>query len=85
MPRLGPDFEITAFTTLFQGIGYLFAIGLANLAYCAGPVLETIIPAERIAIYRRISFWLGFWFSVALPFCVPLLLGVVCALGNRGG
>ncbi len=85
MPRLGPEFEITAFTTFLQGIGYLIAIVLANVAYCAGPIFETIIPAERISIYRKTSFWLGLWFSVGLPFCIPLLLGIMCGFAGHGG
>lgn len=76
--RRDPQFEITAFTILFQSIGYLFAIGLANIAYCAGPIMEKIVRDEWLGTYRRVSFWLGFWFSVALPFSVPLLHGYLC-------
>lgn len=36
--RFGPDTEITIFTTIFQGIGYLLMIGIANLFYHLGPV-----------------------------------------------
>lgn len=73
---LPPDaeFEITVFTTLFQGIGYLFMIGVANLCYSLGPWSEQIVEPQDPERYRRICFALGFWFSVLLPFSIPVLL-----------
>ena len=32
------DVDITLFTTLFQGVGYLFMIGVANVCYFIGPL-----------------------------------------------
>lgn len=49
LPRVVPavDIEITLFTTLFQGIGYLIAMGIANLCYLLGPLVETIVNPHR--------------------------------------
>ena len=71
------DFEITIFTTLFQGIGYLFMIGLANVFYFLGPLSERVVRPRDPDRYRRICFRLGFWFSVLLPFSVPALLAAL--------
>lgn len=70
----GTDVEITALTTIVQGIGYLFMMGVANLFYYLGPISERIVRPRHTSRYRRITFRLGFWFSVALPFSIPLLL-----------
>lgn len=71
------NFEITVFTTLFQGIGYLVMIGIANVFYFLGPVSERIISPRDPDRYRRICFGLGFWFSVLLPLCIPALLATL--------
>jgi hypothetical protein len=68
------DFEVTLFTTLFQGIGYLFMIGVANVFYFLGPLSERMVRPLDPERYRRICFRLGFWFSVLLPFSIPTLL-----------
>jgi hypothetical protein len=72
------DFEITIFTTLFQTVGYLFMMGIANLFYYLGPLSERAVKPRRIAWFRKIMFALGFWFSVLLPFVVPVLLFLHC-------
>jgi hypothetical protein len=73
------ELEITAFTILVQGIGYLFAMAVANVAYCLGPLSELLLRPNPIDVYRRGMFWLGFGFSVVLPFLYPLLVGLACA------
>jgi hypothetical protein len=78
LPR-DAEFEVTIFTTLFQGIGYLFMIGVANVFYFLGPFSERIVRLHDPERYRRVCFRLGFWFSVLLPFSIPALL-VVLAL-----
>jgi hypothetical protein len=66
--------DVTIFTTIFQGFGYLLAMGLANLFYYLGPGMERfVVPAFR-ATYRRWVFRAGLFFSVALPFMVPLVV-----------
>ena len=72
--RIDPGVEVTVFTTLFQGMGYLFAIGIANVCYYLGPVSERVIRPRDPARFRRIAYGLGFWFSVLLPFAIPALL-----------
>lgn len=76
LPR-DAEFEVTIFTTLFQGIGYLFMIGVANVFYFLGPVSERVVRPRDPERYRRICFRLGFWFSVLLPFSIPALLAVL--------
>ncbi len=71
------DFEVTIFNALVQGIGYLFMIGLANVFYFLGPLSERMVRPSDLERYRRICFRLGFWFSVLLPFSIPVLLAVV--------
>jgi hypothetical protein len=65
------EFEITIFTTAFQGVGYLFMMALANVCYFLGPLSERIVRPTNTATYRKTAFRLGFWFSVLLPFMAP--------------
>jgi hypothetical protein len=69
-----PGAEITHFTRLFQGIGYLFMMGVANLCYFAGHLSEGIVMPSNINRYRRVMFALGLWFSVLLPFSISGLV-----------
>lgn len=69
-----PEAEITAFTTFFQGVGYLFMIAVANLCYFLGPLSEGVLHPANPHRYRRILYSLGLVFSVALPFGIPLWL-----------
>ena len=73
---LPPDaeFEVTVFTILVQGIGYLFMIGIANVCYFLGPLSERLVRPHNPERYRHVCFRLGFWFSVLLPFSIPSLL-----------
>ena len=68
------EFEATIFTTLLQGVGYLFMIGVANIFYLLGPLSERVMRPQDPGRYRRICFCLGLWFSVLLPFSIPALL-----------
>ena len=63
--------EITVFTISLQGIGYLCCMGLANTFYCLGPISERWLQQKDPETYRRTTFALGFWFSIALPFSIP--------------
>ena len=70
-----PEAEITLFTTAFQAIGYLFMMGVANGCYFAGAFVENhFVRQANVSRYRRIAFPLGFWFSVLLPFTIPVLV-----------
>jgi hypothetical protein len=77
--RAPGDWEITILTTLFQGFAYLVMIGVANLCYYLGPWSERLVRPANVAGYREIVFWLGFSFSILLPFAPSALLFVTCA------
>src|SRR5579864_2739395 len=66
--------EITLFTTAFQAFGYLVMMVVANVCYNLGPCSESVIKPKNLENYRRVTYWLGFWFSVLLPFAIPLLV-----------
>ena len=68
------DGEITIFNILFQAFGYLIMIGIANILYYLGPIIEKLINPFDKNKYRKITFNLGFWLSCFLPFLVPLIL-----------
>ena len=63
--------EITVFTAVAQGIGYLFAMALANVCYFLGPVSEKLLRPTNLERYRLVTFSFGVAFSIALPFLVP--------------
>jgi len=67
--------EITLFTMAFQAVGYLVAMGIANILYGLGQLSERLIAPEDPAAFRERTFKMGLWFSVSLPFLVPLLVG----------
>jgi len=81
--RTPGDWEITVFTTLFQGFAYLIMIGVANICYFLGPWSERILQPRDVAKYRTTVFRLGFWFSVLLPFTPSVVLFISCSL-HRG-
>lgn len=68
------EFEITLFTIVFQGIGYLIMIVFANLFYSLGVTQDLNHNKENTDDFRKNLFNLGFWFSVSLPFLAPLWL-----------
>src|SRR5215813_10108291 len=47
------EVEITAFTILIQGVVYLGAMAVANLAYCLGPISELVLRPSPVDLYRR--------------------------------
>jgi hypothetical protein len=69
-----PGAEITLFATAFQAVGYLFMIGVANVCYTAGAFVELhYVEQPNVERYRHLAFRCGFWFSVLLPFTIPVL------------
>ena len=66
--------ELTIFTIIFQAIGYLIMMGIANLFYYLGPISELLIKPENAKNYRILTYRIGYWFSCGIPFLVPLLL-----------
>ena len=73
----GPDPEAT-FKFVLDGVAYLFMMGIANVCYCLGPLSEEIIQPSNCNTHRRVTFLLGFWFSVLLPFSIPAQLAYFC-------
>jgi len=71
------EFEITSFTIFFQGIGYLFMMGVANLFYGLGAYVDRHYNRTNDERFRQRLFNLGYWFSFALPFLIPLLIVIV--------
>jgi len=68
------DFEITLFTTAFQGFGYLIMIGIANLFYFLGPFIDKQFNKEGNELFRSRLYNLGYCFSVSLPFLIPVII-----------
>jgi hypothetical protein len=73
-PRV--EFEVTLFTTLFQGIAYLMAMALANVFYTLGSVTDLLLNKANSNTFRETLFSLGYWLSVSLPpfFIVSIML-----------
>jgi hypothetical protein len=68
------EFEVTVFTTAFQGVGYLIMMGIANVFYTLGFLFDHSFNKRNDEYFRERLFWFGYWLSVALPFSIPLLV-----------
>jgi hypothetical protein len=73
-PERLPEAEITLFTIIIQGIGFLCAVLIANVCYLLGPLAELAVAPREVERFRMTTYRLGFWFSVALPFVIPALV-----------
>jgi len=80
-PQRLPCAEITAFTIAFQALGYLIAMCVANVLYFSGVIAERLFRPRDLIAFRERTFRTGLWFSVALPFLVPLALVVSVMFG----
>lgn len=78
-----PDYEISLFTILFQGIGYLFMMGVANIFYNLGYYIDRKYNKNDVGKFRLNLFRLGFWFSISLPFLIPLITIIQYFVLNR--
>jgi hypothetical protein len=76
-------YSISVSVTLAQGLAWLVAMGVANLAYFLGPVSERIFKPDDPDAYRRRIYGLGFWFSIAVPFLFPAVT-LIAILGTLG-
>ena len=74
----GPELEIAPLTLVYQALGYMAAMALANLLYSLGPVAESWLKPARVDTFRRWVFGSGFATSCALPLVAPLLYLVRC-------
>ncbi len=68
------DFEINGLITFLQGIAYLIMMGVANVFYTLGYLLDQLLNKDNHQQFRVDLFNVGFWFSCALPFLIPLLV-----------
>jgi|SRR5580692_9704925 hypothetical protein len=68
------DFEITLFTIFFQGVGYLVMMGIANIFYGLGSIVDRYYNKSNDEKFRQKLFNLGYWGSFSLPFLIPLLV-----------
>jgi hypothetical protein len=68
------DFEITLFTTAFQGIGYLIMMIIANVFYNLGSFLDRLLNKNNSEKFRTTLYNTGYWFSFGLPFLIPILI-----------
>lgn len=68
------EFEITLFTTFFQGIGYLIMMGIANQFYNLGYWADATFNKKNTLKFRTRLFNTGYWFSFCFPFLIPILL-----------
>ena len=78
------EVEVTVFTLAFQAVGYLSAIGLANICYSLGAILEIFVPRRHGETYRRRAYALGFWFSLGGGRREPLKVLLACFLDGLG-
>ena len=78
-----PDFEISGIATFMQGIGYLIMIGVANVFYYLGYFIDRLFNTGNHLQFRVTLFNLGFWFSCALPFLIPMLVFATYLINYR--
>ena len=68
------EFEITIFNFVFQGFLFMIVILIANLFYNLGAFTDKHFNKRNEEKFRQRIYNLGFWFSVALPFLIPILI-----------
>jgi len=73
----GADIEISIFAILFQGLGFMIILGIANLLYNLGAFSEKILNPVDVESYRNLTFRIGYYFSIILPIIVPPLVFVI--------
>jgi len=72
------EMDLTPLTLVYRALGYLGAMGLANLCYSLAPALETRLQPVHPARFRSWTFGLGLGISCGLPFVAPLLFVARC-------
>lgn len=68
------EFEITLFTIVFQGFGYLLLMLIANLFYFLGNITDRELNKNNDENFRKNLFKAGLIFSVSLPFLIPIMI-----------
>ena len=56
------------FSFLFIVVSYLIYMGVANLFYNLGPIIEMALKPKDLMLFRNRFFNIGYWVSVLLPF-----------------
>ena len=69
------EFEETIFEMAFQGTAYAIAIGIANMFYTLGWIIDISFNKSNSQRFRERLFALGYWFSFSLP--ILLILSVM--------
>jgi predicted histidine transporter YuiF (NhaC family) len=69
------EFEETIFEMAFQGFAYLIMMGIANIFYTLGWMIDSSYNTSNSQLFRKRLFWLGYWFSFALP--ILLILSIM--------
>lgn len=70
-----PYFEVTIFTTLFQGFLYLIMMGLANIGYTILMYLDQLInKSDPNTLSHKIIYYGYFTISFLLPFSISIIL-----------
>ena len=69
------EFEETIFEMAFQGVAYLIMMGIANLIYSLGWLIDVSFNKNDNQLFRVRLFALGYWFSMVLP--ILLILSVM--------
>jgi hypothetical protein len=67
--------------TLFLGVGFLILMGAANVCFVLGPIMESLVKPGDPDRFRRTTYAMGLWGSVALPFAFPLI-GLATLIGQ---
>jgi hypothetical protein len=62
------EFEETIFEMASQGFGYLLMMGIANLFYTPGWIIDISINTSNNQLFRERLFALGYWFPFHYPF-----------------
>jgi hypothetical protein len=69
------EFEETIFEMAFQGTAYLMMMGIANIIYTSGWLIDISFNKNNSNLFRERLFALGYWFSFSLP--ILLILSVM--------
>lgn len=64
------DFEMLSI--IGGPIAFAVGVGLANVCYSVGPLVELLLRPRNANAFRQRAFTIGRAFSVALPWIVPL-------------
>lgn len=70
------SFEVTIFTMVFQSVGYLVFIFIANIFYTLGYFADKFFNKNNLEEFRINLFNSGFGFSLIIPFTIPILIVV---------